>query len=139
MIPSVRKDSPTYFVNPYTGCWEWQGCLTTAGYASFGRKGIKERYGHRYFYEQVYGPIPKGMTLDHLCRNRRCVNPAHLQPMSLRDNIRRGSAVRLNTEAAKVIRFLGKRGVRYKRLASLYDISQSFVSNIVTGVKWREV
>ena len=45
---------------------------------------------HRFMYEQMVGPIPEGMTLDHLCRNRLCINPAHLDPVVMRTNILRG-------------------------------------------------
>jgi hypothetical protein len=70
------------------GCWEWVGHLTPQGYGSLGR-----RLAHRLVYEVAVGPIPAGLQLDHLCRNRRCVNPDHLEPVTSRENTLRGSGL----------------------------------------------
>lgn len=69
-------------------CWEWCGC-TSRGYGQF-YMGKKIHAAHRVSYELSVGPIPNGLTLDHLCRNRRCVNPSHLEPVTLKENVRRG-------------------------------------------------
>ena len=60
------------------------------GYGQFGVDG-KTVLAHRWYYESMVGPIPEGLDLDHLCRVRRCVNPAHLEPVSRRVNLLRGS------------------------------------------------
>jgi hypothetical protein len=83
-------------------CWLWQGARMTAGYGTINRGG---RGGgmvgaHRVAYELTYGPIPEGLDIDHLCRNRLCCNPAHLEPVTRAENIRRGmgrSAVAVRT------------------------------------------
>lgn len=69
-------------------CWIWTAA-TRHGYGSMGFNG-KMVYSHRWLYEQAVGPIPDGLDLDHLCRNRKCVNPAHLEPVTTRENILRG-------------------------------------------------
>jgi len=69
-------------------CWAWSGGLSSQGYARLGR-GM---YAHRISYEIYVGPIPDGTELDHLCRNRGCVNPDHLEAVSHRENVRRGIA-----------------------------------------------
>ena len=67
------------------GCWLWQRALTSKGYGRVNTpSGI--RSAHRYSYEVFVGPIPPGLTLDHTCRNRACVNPGHLEPISQREN-----------------------------------------------------
>ena len=76
------------FVDPSGGCWEWRGARMSDGYASFQANG-KTTLGHRWSYQNWIGPIPDGLTLDHLCRNRGCVNPAHLEPVSSRENVLR--------------------------------------------------
>lgn len=70
-------------------CWLWQGRLTESGYARFSLKDRETRV-HRASYEAFVGPIPPELVIDHLCRNRSCVNPTHLEPVSTRENVRRG-------------------------------------------------
>ena len=70
-------------------CWMWQVGLNTDGYGGAWRSG-KNHLAHRYVYEFLVGSIAEGMTLDHLCRVRNCVNPDHLEAVTNRENIRRG-------------------------------------------------
>jgi hypothetical protein len=77
------------------GCWIWNGTVNKFGYGQFGIHvdgKWKPRGAHRIAYELSKGPIPEGLQLDHLCRNRRCVNPSHLEPVSNRENSIRGMA-----------------------------------------------
>lgn len=70
------------------GCWVWQGALNNKGYGQVGIDG-KTRSTHRVAYELLVGPIPDGLHLDHLCRNRPCCNPAHLEPVTNKVNSER--------------------------------------------------
>lgn len=64
-------------------CWFWTGPQMPNGYGKHRvRPGAPERATHRIMYEHTIGPVPKGMQLDHLCRNRICCNPAHLEPVT---------------------------------------------------------
>lgn len=72
------------------GCWHWQGALNSRGYGCFGVRGVSQ-LSHRVAYEALVGPIPGGLTIDHLCREKRCVNPAHLEPVTARENIARAA------------------------------------------------
>ena len=73
------------------GCWNWELAINSDGYGLSYRDGVHEpKRAHRYVYEQMVGPIPDGLVLDHLCRNRRCVNPDHLEPVTHQANLRRG-------------------------------------------------
>jgi hypothetical protein len=70
-------------------CWNWMGKHRVFGYGVFsiGRDYI---FAHRWAYEHCVGPIPKGLTIDHLCRNTRCVNPKHLEVVTRVENTMRG-------------------------------------------------
>lgn len=75
------------------GCWLWTARLNEHGYGNFWLLG-KLSLAHRASYELHVGPIPEGLTLDHLCRVRRCVNPEHLEPVTQAENYQRGVAAR---------------------------------------------
>lgn len=74
-------------------CWPWQGPLSSHGYGMFIENGART-YAHRVAYEAVHGEAPEGMTIDHTCRVRSCVNPAHLEAVTRGDNLRRAVAHR---------------------------------------------
>jgi hypothetical protein len=88
------------------GCWPWRASLGTASYGQF-FLDRRTRLAHRVSYEHFVGPIPAGLELDHLCHtaddscdgglacpHRRCVNPAHLEPVTNVVNVRRGARAR---------------------------------------------
>lgn len=82
-------------VNPdriYNGspCWEWQGSLDRAGYSKTRLAG--HRQGHRASHELFIGPIPDGYQVDHLCRNRGCVSPLHIESVTRQENMARAKA-----------------------------------------------
>lgn len=70
-------------------CWEWTGGTNDAGYGLIRLEG-RRNVTHRVSWRWLVGPIPDGLTLDHLCRNRRCVNPDHLEAVAMGTNILRG-------------------------------------------------
>lgn len=74
-------------VDASSGCWEWTGSMHAAGYGLF-----RDRLAHRISYEVHVGSIPEGLTIDHLCRNRRCVNPLHLEAVTIAVNVLRGES-----------------------------------------------
>jgi len=75
-------------------CWLWEGNQNTGGYGQISitrvSNNTKHPCAHRYAYEISIGPIPLGLTLDHLCRVRTCVRPSHLEPVSIKENVLRG-------------------------------------------------
>lgn len=84
-------------VSPATGCWNWLGYCNQNGY---GRISINRKLTvvHRVSYEAHRGPVPEGLCLDHLCRNRACINPDHLEPVTGIENTRRGNSGKANRE-----------------------------------------
>lgn len=75
----------------YSQCWEWTaGTVPGTGYGTFHVATGKRANAHRWAYQNMVGSIPDGLELDHLCRNRACVNPWHMEPVTARVNVRRG-------------------------------------------------
>jgi hypothetical protein len=90
-MPSQDTDPVSRFwknVEKTDSCWNWTGDKVFG----YGRMNIKRKTvrAHRFGYELLVGPIPDGLVIDHLCRNRACVNPAHLEPVTNRVNVLRG-------------------------------------------------
>lgn len=91
-------DFPVRFANKVqfteTGCWQWTGSFAqNTGYVCY-KEGGKTYPAHRYAYEWAVGPIPAWLVIDHLCSNRSCVNPAHLEPVTHQENLRRGDILK---------------------------------------------
>jgi hypothetical protein len=124
--------APTrYVVNPVTQCWEWT-LQTSRGYGYVKVNG-KKRIAHRAVYEAIKGLIPPGMDLHHICGNRRCVNPDHVEPLPqhVHDKMKHpGQASPISIETAREIRRLA--GPRKTRaIARQFGLHESTVRRII--------
>ena len=104
-------------------CWLWRGHINRNGYGIFGvvtdtPSGRGSVQAHRAAYALLKGEVPIGMHLDHLCRNRECVNPEHLEPVSLAENNRRAVPFRTTSPTLN-------------RTASVH------VAHLKSGTRWR--
>lgn len=86
----IGKISNRTRVDATTGCWEVSGSIASNGYPHVSDGRRKKTSTHRAMFEAWYGPIPDGLVLDHICRNTRCANPEHLEPVTNGENVRRG-------------------------------------------------
>jgi len=135
-----RPDSALYRRDPKTECWLWLGAADETGHGSIRRKGSgKNTTAHRYFYERYRGPIAPGLQIDHLCRNPRCVNPQHLEAVSLTENIRRGRVAKLTSGDVAMIKRLLADGRSGRSLAIEYRVSAPTIWGIKRGRTWRDV
>lgn len=133
-----RRKSGAEYVEQDCGhtspCWVWQ-LAVSGGYGMCGRDG-KMWGAHRWYYVQAHGPVPDGLQLDHLCRNRLCVNPDHLEPVSQAENVRRGANTKLTRAEARAIRASVEDA---REVARKYGVDRNYVYMIRNGRSWREV
>jgi len=129
-----RRTSPVeYLVDEETGCWIWQRTTTAYGYGWIRVNG-KGTNAHRAIYERLHGPVPPGLVVDHLCRNRICVNPDHLEVVTQTVNVRRGTSW-LTPEDVREIRALA--GVlTHQQIADRYALVRSSVTHIIARHSW---
>lgn len=108
------------------GCWEWIASKNDGGYGQISPDGHsgKPLRAHRVMYELLVSPIPENMTIDHLCRNRACVRPSHMEVVTRGENVRRGIGAEV-TKARAATRHFCKRNHEYTDENTYYQKLQN--------------
>ncbi len=115
-----------------TPCWIWQGGLNSKGYGVH-----RHKPAHRVVYEREREPVPDALDLDHLCRVPPCVNPDHLEPVTHRENCRRGVATKLTVEQVAEIKADTESSL--DELAERYPVCAEHIRGIQKGKFWKDV
>jgi len=121
-----------------TPCWIWQRHINQNGYGMMRDERGVLRSAYKVHYERKYGKPPKGMQLDHLCRQRACVNPDHFEQVTHAVNVARGLSCTITQDLILEVKRLLSLGMTQIPVAKQLGISQSAVSDIKLGRKdWR--
>lgn len=121
-----------YRVDPETGCFVWLLSTNEKGYAKTYRDG-KFRKAHVVAWEERNGSVPDGLELDHTCKNRKCINPDHLEPVTHRENLRRSSRMKLSDADVVEIRRRFALGESRKSLGRVFKVTAWHISTIISG------
>lgn len=131
-----------------SGCWEWQGSISSSGYGDLCVDG-QHLLVHRYVYSSLFGEIPKGLVIWHTCDNRKCCNPYHLRLGTHFQNImdkemkgrgnrgERNGMSKLTRDMVESIRTDFIRGNTQAALARQYNVNRSCIWKVVHGTHWR--
>lgn len=141
-----RTSAPIYRVEDrgyVTQCWTWLRTKNDRGYGRCQNDHGKLVSAHRYIWECENGPVPQGLELDHLCRNRDCVNPSHMEPVTHAENSRRACSP-FTEDMVRDIRARvfdagsNSRGVQLE-IAKEYGVTATAISQIVLRKTWKDV
>lgn len=122
-----------------TPCWIWELSENGGGYGRLSLNGQGEP-AHRAIYKRFRGDIPDGLYLDHLCRVPACVNPDHLEPVTLQVNTQRGASAKLTPDdVRKIWKLRFEDGLSYRAIAKRFPVCHQNVARICLGQAWFNV
>lgn len=121
-----------------TNCWDWKAFINNGGYGE--AHWTTTQKTHRVVYELLVGEVPKNLVLDHLCRNRACCNPEHMEPVTNQENTQRGAKAVLDAEKVLRIRTLyAQSSLTLHQIADMFDISSATVRQVTSGMTWDNI
>ena len=148
-VSPIKRFHTSYEIDPITGCHNWIGSKVW-GYGKFWDN--KQYRAHRWIYEYLNGPIPEGLVVRHMCHNRSCVNPEHLELGTHQDNmddmikagrVARGEKNASNTELTKEVVILIKKFLKRHNgygvsafLGRWFNIKRRTICDIKLGKTW---
>jgi HNH endonuclease len=135
-LPDMKKftTSPEQYHVNEDGCWVWKRALQKDGYGI-----VHGALAHRRYYELLVGPIPDGLEIDHLCRNRACVNPDHMEPVTKNENRRRGLLAKLTKNQVREAKRLIADGVSHTVIGNKYGVTRACIYCIAIGRNWADI
>ncbi len=133
---SISQGTP-YFIERDMGydtpCHYWMRAVDGDGYPKANRGRM-----HRVYFEDAYGPLHKGMVIDHLCKVHRCVNVKHLEAVTVTENRRRGIQVVLSERDIPVIRLMLDHGISKKDIGEALGVSCGSIKQVANGKSWND-
>lgn len=132
-----RKAGPGWIVMP-SGCWEWQRGRDEKGYGQTQRGGQCQK-AHRYVWRQQRGELAPGQQLHHVCGNKACVNPDHLEVLTDYEHRARENRMRLTPDQVVEIRQRAADGEPLFEIADQYGVSAPHVSRVVSGQRFAHI
>lgn len=141
--PYAVEKKKHYKIDESTGCWNWLMAKDKDGYGRYTpyspRHSASQKPAHRYYYELLIGPVPDGLILDHTCKNKGCVNPDHLEPVTYAESAYRTSNTKLTKDMVAAIRqLLENTTLSQQAIASQFGVSQPQISRILNNKRRKK-
>lgn len=124
-----------HYVVDGAGCWVWQRCRCAKGYGRVRWRG-RTAFAHRAAWEAAHGAVPAGRQIDHLCRNRACVNIEHMELVTAAENTRRGRSAKLTSAQAREAYSSAESSYA---LAARFGVNPCTIQRIRRAENWRGV